>query len=98
MLDRPGAILDVATDDVPHGSVPDAWRDALHTMLAALGWGGEVDAVRAFPAGWSLAFTAPIDALYAATEVGEWAFAEAARVLRGELRSDFAAERPGSPN
>src|SRR4249920_1497541 len=92
MLDVPGAIVDVANDDVPHAAVPGAWRDALRAMLDALGWGGEAEAARAFPGGWSLAFTAPIDALYAATEVNEWAFAEASRVLRGEPRSDFAVE------
>jgi UDP-N-acetylmuramyl tripeptide synthase len=93
LFDVPGAIVDVATDDVPHAAVSGAWRDALRAMLDALDWGGEADAARAFPGGWSLAFTAPIDALYAATEVNEWAFAEASRVLRGEPQSDFAGER-----
>ncbi len=52
-------------------------------MLDGVGWGDEVTRVRRFPGGASLAISAPIDALYAATEVNEWALAAANAVLAG---------------
>jgi UDP-N-acetylmuramyl tripeptide synthase len=102
--DRPAAVLDV---DLPPGSADEAvrlWRDEARRALEALGWGSESLIVRQFPGGASLALTAPIDALYAATEVNEWAF-EATNALLGDrevpsieenaarLRERIAAER-----
>jgi cyanophycin synthetase len=43
-------------------------------MLAAVGWEGERLAVRRYHGGASLAFTAPMDALYAAADLNEWAW------------------------
>jgi len=93
LLDRPGAILDVAVDDAPHSHVEEQWRTALRAMLDAIGWNDEVLVSRAIPGGWSLAFTAPSDALYAATEVNEWALAEAMRRIGGESGPAFEEER-----
>jgi UDP-N-acetylmuramyl tripeptide synthase len=93
LLDQPGAILDVATGDTPHAAVEAAWRERVRAMLEALGWGDAQLASRPFPDGWSLAFTAPIDALYAATEVNEWAFAAAGRTRSGEPGPAFDDER-----
>ncbi len=93
LLDRPGAILDVATGDASHAAVEAAWRERVRAMLDALDWSDSWLASRPFPDGWSLAVTAPIDALYAATEVNEWAFAEAGRALRGEPSPAFEVER-----
>jgi cyanophycin synthetase len=84
LLDRAGVVLDVAFANAG-GDAGDAtdlgvaaialWRDHARRLLDALGWGGETLAVRRFPGGASLAFTAPIDALYAATAVNETAWA-----------------------
>ena len=52
-----------------------AWRQRVAEMLAAVGWDGEEIRALRFPGGASLAITAPVDALYAATEVNEWAWA-----------------------
>jgi cyanophycin synthetase len=43
------------------------------------------------PGGASLVISAPIDALYAATELNEWAWSVSAETLTGEAPEDFAA-------
>src|SRR5204862_7451329 len=53
-------------------------------MLFAVGWGLEETCVREFAGGANLALSAPIDTLYAATEVNEWAFEAARAALAGE--------------
>jgi cyanophycin synthetase len=106
LWDRPGAVMDIVLPDDLADRFIAAWRDAVVRMLTAVGWGEEGTVVRRFPGGASLAISAPIDALYAATEVNEWAFAEARARLAGEeapaleeaaerLRCEIAQE--GSP-
>lgn len=83
MLDAPGAILDAEIGTAEPARVIAAWREALAPMLEAVGWIGTPVAARAWPGGVSLAFAAPADALYAATEVNEWAFGRARAALGG---------------
>jgi len=95
LLARPGAILDVAC---PEEDLPDLirrWEEEVRRALGAVGWAEEELATRSFPGGASLAMTAPADALYAATEVNEWAFLAARSRLRGGGAPDLtaAAER-----
>jgi UDP-N-acetylmuramyl tripeptide synthase len=75
ILDRAGAVLDVALGEEEAGRAIGLWRENARRLLDALGWSGEELAVRRFPGGASLAFSAPLDALYAATEVNETAWA-----------------------
>ncbi|MEM1055767.1 MAG: Mur ligase family protein [Bacteroidota bacterium] len=82
LLDGPGAILDAETDQPD--ALSTAWRARLTEALHALGWGETETAVRAYAGGISLAFEAPLDALYTATEVNEWAFARAVGDLGGD--------------
>jgi UDP-N-acetylmuramyl tripeptide synthase len=91
LLDGPGAVLDidVGADDAARAA--NAWRDALAPLLDALGWGGAPVAVRPHRRGLTLAFGAPPDVLYAATEVNEAAWAEAAARLAGETPPDWGA-------
>ena len=63
LLDGPGAVIEIRGDDVRRDRVIHAWREAVTRMLAAVGWGSERPAVRRYPGGASLAFTAPFDAL-----------------------------------
>lgn len=84
LWDRPGAVMDVVLPDDLADRLISEWRAAAVRMLPAVGWGSEETAVRRFPGGASLAISAPIDVLYAATEVNEWAFAEARARLSGE--------------
>ena len=89
---HPGALVELifSPEECAHGPRPadisGAWRRELRSMLEALGWQAEtehVGEVLAMPGepdgarGLRLAFSAPLDALYAATEVNEWAVAAA---------------------
>jgi UDP-N-acetylmuramyl tripeptide synthase len=104
MLDRPGAVLEVRLEDSARSRALTAWRAAARRLLDAVGWPGETLAVRIYDGGASLALTAPVDALYAATELNEmaWeiAWAEAsggpvadAGAAVARLREAAAAER-----
>jgi cyanophycin synthetase len=84
LLDGPGAILDVALEGVDPAPAIAAWREALAPLLDAVGWSGAATAARAHAQGVNLAFAAPFDTLYAATEVNEAAWHAAAASLRGE--------------
>jgi len=82
--DRPAAVLEV---DLAPDAADEAirlWREEARRALDALGWTKESLLVRRFPGGASLALTAPIDALYAATEVNEWAWTAASLRLHAE--------------
>ena len=50
-----------------------AWQANISHMRAALGWPDAPVCVRLHRRGISLAFAAPLDQLYSATEVNEWA-------------------------
>jgi cyanophycin synthetase len=113
---RPGAVLDVRS--LPEGQpltpgsarriepAVAAWRVEARRILDAIGWRNEELAWRQFPGGASLALSAPVDALYAATEVNEWAWRAALRrqssdapspddvgAAAAELRRTIDAER-----
>jgi cyanophycin synthetase len=55
-----------------------AWRDAVQRMRNTLGWPAAPICVRPHRGGVALAFAAPVDQLFSATEVNEWAW-QAAR-------------------
>ena len=78
LLDGPGAVIEVTTDDTDADTALAAWEAVVHRVLAAVGWAGERLAVRRYQGGASLAFTAPDDALYSATDITEWAWGAAA--------------------
>jgi len=80
---RPGAVIDAALEGIAPESFVEAWRAEARRMLEAVGWGSEALHARIVRGGAILALTAPVDALYAATEVNEWAFDAAARRLAG---------------
>jgi len=71
---KPGAIIDVLITGYEHQEVVDCWQSALNLILEPLGWSNEVSFNRSYHAGASLGFTAPIDGLYAATEINEAAW------------------------
>src|SRR4051794_10726094 len=82
LLDRPGAVLEVALGEEGDRAI-ELWRVKARWLLDELGWGGETVAVRRFPGGASLAISAPLDALYAATELNEAAWDAASGDLAG---------------
>ncbi|HXO20661.1 MAG TPA: Mur ligase family protein, partial [Thermoanaerobaculia bacterium] len=93
LLDRAGAVVDVALAPAEVPAAIELWRGCARRLLEAVGWEREKLAARRFPGGASLAFTAPIDALYAATEVNEaaWAMAEAALAKPSVAPADLEA-------
>lgn len=94
VLDRPGAVLEVALPDETIERAIGLWRDAARRLLTAVRWADEELAVRRFTGGASLALTAPIDCLYAAVDLNEAAWAEAAAALDGHSPpAPDAAER-----
>ncbi len=82
---RPSAVIDVVLE-TPESTeaLVRAWETHARRILDAVGWGGEDLKHRCNARGVSLALSAPIDALYAATEVNEYAFEVAAAELVGE--------------
>jgi cyanophycin synthetase len=89
LLDRPGAILDVSLQDLDADHAAPAWRQSAGRFLEAVGWPGQELACRRFPGGISLAFSAPVDCLYAATEVNEAAWTLAVSHLKGGAAFGF---------
>lgn len=94
--DRPGAGLDVALAPEESGRVA-AWEDAARRLLTLVGWHDETTAVRRFHAGANLFVSAPLDGLYAATDLAELAWESAGGALSADavaqLRDRIARER-----
>ena len=89
LFDRPGSILDVACTEEEAARLEPAWEKHLRRMLDAVGWQDcELSSIR-LTGGVSLGYTAPIDALYAASEINEWAWAASAAELHGAVEPDF---------
>ncbi len=73
-----GSILDVACSADEANELIPVWADNVGRMFEALDWPSSEFAYRRLEGGISLAFTAPIDQLYAASEINEWAWAASA--------------------
>ncbi len=98
LLDGPGAGLEVALPAGREDELAAAWQVHARAMLAAVGWPDATTAVRRFPGGASFAISAPLDGLYAATLIAEWAcdaaggagapLADEAVVIRDEIEAE----------
>jgi cyanophycin synthetase len=80
IMSRAGAVIDMRFGDTDPEAFIGEWRQQVKRMLDAVGWDGEQICVRRYADGASLAVTAPIDALYAATDINDWAW-EATRSI-----------------
>jgi UDP-N-acetylmuramyl tripeptide synthase/very-short-patch-repair endonuclease len=69
-----GAALETAPGVAFDGATLEAWRANIAAARAALSWPGGETVIRRHRSGASLAFAAPPDQLYVATEVNEWAW------------------------
>jgi len=74
IADGPGAILDVACAADEAEPFARAWQNNVQKMHEALGWDAPKFAAKHLLGGVSVAFSAEIDALYAASEINEWAW------------------------
>ncbi|MDX2410985.1 MAG: Mur ligase family protein [Woeseiaceae bacterium] len=89
LFDGPGAILDVlCSKDEAQRLIP-VWRKHVERMLTELAWESSEFQTLLLSGGVSLGFTSPIDALYAASEINEWAFATCDAELNGAEQPDF---------
>ena len=66
---KPGAILDIACTADEADAVIAYCEAEVRRMLEAIGWGDECVRHRRLAGGVSIAFSAPIDVLYAASAV-----------------------------
>lgn len=100
---RPGAVLQVAGSTEEVAAVTAAWEGSARRILDAVGWTGETIVHRVSVDSANLVLSAPVDALFAATNVNEWAFEAARREVSGaevpslekaagRLRSEIARE------
>lgn len=89
---KPAAVIDVAVAPADASAYVDAWRHSAGAMLAKLGWDHSILLERRLHGGVSLGFTAPIDALYAATEINDWAHDEASAALAGAAPADIEGD------
>ena len=90
LFDAPGSILDVRCDEAEARRLIPVWKKHVQRMLQALGWAGERDyAAKVLIGGVSLGFTAPVDGLYTASEINEWAWAACEAELNGADEPDF---------
>jgi UDP-N-acetylmuramyl tripeptide synthase len=93
-FDGPGAALEIAPGVAFDASVLERWRAGIARARAALDWPNGAIVVREHATGASLAFAAPIDQLYAATEANEWALYAALGLRADDTPVDDEAEQP----
>ena len=75
-FDGTGAVLETDVGAPVEASLLDGWRRNVERGLRALDWPLDTIVQRPHANGATLAFAAPFDQLYAATEVNEWAWLE----------------------
>ena len=66
------AIAEIDTGTLDSTVVETTWKKYLQRMLDAVDWGTADTSSRQFPDFLAVIFAAPMDALYAATEVNEF--------------------------
>jgi len=89
LWNRPGAILDIACTPAEADRLIPFCEAALRRMLDAVGWNEQSICHIRCRGGVSIAISAPIDALYAASAIGEWAWASLDEKFNGAAASDF---------
>ena len=75
LLDGPGSVLDIRCTRADADRLIPLWANNVARLLEELDWPSAKFTASHLVGGVSLAFTAPIDALYAASEINEWAWA-----------------------
>lgn len=93
-FDGPGAALETAPGLAFDDAALRRWRENIVRVRAALGWADGAILVCEHATGASLAFEAPLDRLYAATEANEWALYAALGLRAGDAPVDDEAEQP----
>jgi len=81
VMDGAGAVIDVRFGGADAEQLIGEWQRQVKRMLDAVGWQGEQIHVHRYADGASLAISAPLDALYAATDINDWAWQATRSVL-----------------
>lgn len=92
VADGPGAVIDGQVRGVATERFRDAWRIRIREMLDAVGWSEEATSERIYPGGITVFHSAPVDGLYAATEVNEWAWDAATGDVGAETEHRSSSE------
>lgn len=90
-MDSCGAAGDAVISDDGKEFVVALWRRQMRQLLDAVGWSEEKILVRGYPSGASLVITAPVDALYVATDMIEHVWGTALRTLEDASTPDLSA-------
>ena len=93
-FDGAGAALEAAPGATVDAGVLQCWRERIEQARDAVGWPPGAIVVRTHATGASLAFEAPADQLYVATEVNEWALYSALGLHASDVPVDEGAELP----
>ncbi len=88
LSNHPGSVLDIQCTPDQIEQVIRAWQWAVTSALKTLDW-DEAIYTRPLEGGVSLAFSGPIDALYAATEINEWAWQCIVAEMNGKPSIEF---------
>jgi UDP-N-acetylmuramyl tripeptide synthase len=89
LWDRPGSILDIACTAEEADRLIPFCESKIRQMLEAVGWDGESVCHVRLSGGASIAFSGPIDALYAASAINEWVWACCDAEFNGAAAPDF---------
>ena len=93
-FDDPGAALETAPGVAFDADALQRWRGNIVRARTVLRWPDGAIVVREHASGASLAFAAPLDMLYTATEVGEWALYAALGLRADDTPVDDEAGQP----
>jgi cyanophycin synthetase len=89
LWDRPGSILDIGCDPSEVNGISELWESSVRRMLDAVDWSDQATCHRPLSGGVSLALSGPIDALYAASAINEWAWSVIENTAAGTGLPDF---------
>jgi UDP-N-acetylmuramyl tripeptide synthase len=89
LWNKQGSVLDVRCSEDEAGKLIPFWEQNTRRMLDAIGWIDESTCSWHLTDGVSLAFSAPIDALYAASAINEWAWASCDSKFNGADEPEF---------
>lgn len=92
---RTGALLEALGPASKDAAAHARWRTHVQALASALGWGNVETVARAHAASTSLALSAPLDQLFTATEVNEWAWETATAEAYPECNISNAVSADG---
>lgn len=95
LWDHPGAGLEVYGPDAEIDTLVTRWTQHSRNLLDAVGWQSEKAGARRFSGGASLIISAPIDVLYTATEVNEYAVEASVVEMGGGLTATLKETAAG---